>query len=176
MNAKNMPDHQKRPIRCKFCDIEFLQTPSKIRLAKKNIFCCKKCKDDYERTIDRIIKPCKVCGIEMNLRKSEAHRFSTCSIGCRRTARADEKNPNWQGGITENRQKAMAQREYKQWRLAVFERDNYTCQFCHKRGGNIEADHIKRWKDFPELRYDITNGRTLCPKCHRTTFKNLVLL
>jgi len=81
---------------------------------------------------------------------------------------------NWQGGLSKlhktERQYLMQKREYKQWRKAVFERDNYICQKCGKRGnGELNADHIKSWALYPELRYTLSNGRTLCANCHRKT-------
>lgn len=82
---------------------------------------------------------------------------------------AREKNPNWKGGITTGRHLAMGQIEYKLWRKAVFERDNYTCQICFVKGIVLNADHIKPWALYPELRYAIDNGRTLCLFCHRKT-------
>lgn len=54
----------------------------------------------------------------------------------------------------------------------VFERDDYTCQICFARGVLLHADHIKSWKDYPELRFEIPNCRTLCRPCHYfVTFK-----
>lgn len=55
------------------------------------------------------------------------------------------------------------------WRKSVFERDNYTCQICGIRGVKIQADHIKPFKYFPELRWELSNGRALCVPCHRKT-------
>lgn len=82
---------------------------------------------------------------------------------------AGEASPHWKGGITPEVQKIRNSLEYKVWRTAVFERDNYTCQECNNRGGYLNADHIKRFADYPELRFELNNGRTLCRDCHRKT-------
>ena len=75
----------------------------------------------------------------------------------------------WQGGIT-NRNKLLRNRkEQKDWRKAIFERDNFTCQACGVRGVELHADHIKPFALFPELRLDLNNGRTLCVPCHKKT-------
>ena len=75
----------------------------------------------------------------------------------------------WKGGITPINAKIRTSLEYKIWRRAVFERDNYTCVWCGKKGVYIEADHIKPFAHYPELRFAIDNGRTLCKSCHKTT-------
>lgn len=64
---------------------------------------------------------------------------------------------------------------YQDWRKAVFVRDQYTCKKCGKVGGTLNAHHIKTYKDFPELRYEISNGQTLCEQCHRQLHKELRL-
>lgn len=76
---------------------------------------------------------------------------------------------NWKGGITPLNQIIRHSIEYKLWRIAVFERDKYTCRFCGQIGGKLNADHIKPFSLFPELRFAIDNGRTLCIDCHRKT-------
>lgn len=54
----------------------------------------------------------------------------------------------------------------------AFDRDDYTCQICFKRGGSLQVDHIESWAKHPELRFDINNCRTLCMACHYyVTFK-----
>ncbi len=59
--------------------------------------------------------------------------------------------------------------EDRDWRKAVFERDDYTCTICGQRGGRLQADHIKPFKEFPALRHVLGNGRTLCVPCHVKT-------
>jgi 5-methylcytosine-specific restriction endonuclease McrA len=59
--------------------------------------------------------------------------------------------------------------ENTQWRKAVFERDNYTCVFCNIKGGKLQADHIKPYCLYPDLRWELDNGRTLCFECHKKT-------
>ena len=60
-------------------------------------------------------------------------------------------------------------KEYDAWRSEVFRRDDYTCKSCGQRGGKLHADHIKPFALFPELRLDVSNGRTLCKPCHLKT-------
>jgi hypothetical protein len=78
---------------------------------------------------------------------------------------------NWQGGKTVEQKTIRNSLEYSLWREAVFKRDNYTCQNveCGKRGCYLEADHIKPFAYFPDLRFYVNNGRTLCLDCHSLT-------
>jgi HNH endonuclease/NUMOD3 motif len=84
--------------------------------------------------------------------------------------RRGENATNWRGGITPKNLIIRHSLEYKLWRQAVFERDSYTCVLCgDNRGGNLQADHIKPFALYPELRLAIDNGRTLCIPCHKLT-------
>lgn len=72
---------------------------------------------------------------------------------------------NWRGGRPQDRGGFF----YIAWKRAVHRRDANTCQMCgatELKGINRQADHIAPWRDFPELRYDVANGRTLCKPCH----------
>lgn len=85
-------------------------------------------------------------------------------------------NPNhnhWVDGKSQERSservKEMGRLEYREWRKTVFKRDNYTCIECKQIGGSLQADHIKPYCNYPSLRYEISNGRTLCKNCHLKT-------
>ncbi len=61
---------------------------------------------------------------------------------------------------------------YKEWKNKVFKRDNYTCQCCGKRGGNLNAHHLYNFAEYEDLRYDVDNGITFCEHCHLVNYQN----
>lgn len=75
----------------------------------------------------------------------------------------------WIDGRCKENKLLRSRDEYKQLRKNVFKRDNYTCQICYKTKTYIQMDHIKEWCNYPELRFEITNCRTLCLECHKKT-------
>ena len=75
----------------------------------------------------------------------------------------------WKGGITPTHQAIRVSQPYKDWRRHVFNRDNYICQACGKRGGRLHADHELPFSLYPDLRLEILNGRTMCIPCHKLT-------
>lgn len=97
---------------------------------------------------------CKVCGEPIERAKRSKSIY--CSVECMGIDRDKEKNPNWKGG---NR---------TDFREQVFERDDFTCQKCGKRGGNLNAHHMLSFQDNPDTRFMIENGITLCTVCHYT--------
>jgi hypothetical protein len=83
--------------------------------------------------------------------------------------RKGDKWYTWKGGLTKQNLLIRNQVEYKLWREAVFKRDRWTCVWCGVKGGKLNADHIKPFCNYPELRFALDNGRTLCVPCHKTT-------
>lgn len=80
------------------------------------------------------------------------------------------KNHNWRGGITEVHQLLRKQLEYRVWRKAVFERDDWKCKKCGEFE-NLRAHHIKNFSKYPELMFAIDNGITFCEDCHKLFHK-----
>lgn len=81
------------------------------------------------------------------------------------------KNYFWKGGVTQINILLRNSQQYKLWRRSAFERDNYTCQSCGKEG-HVEVHHIKPFSINPELRFEISNGITLCKDCHKKVHKD----
>lgn len=106
-----------------------------------------------------------------------------------------KKHWNWQKGKTDLLKRLRVSKEYKEWVSAVFNRDYWTCQKCGRHGGTMHPHHIKPiarifdnfLRHFNQLNtmenkedlmkaarsyqpfWDISNGITLCPGCHRET-------
>ena len=94
----------------------------------------------------------------------EARRKITLSLMGRRVR---EKCHFWKGGVSTQNELLRHGVQFRLWREAVFARDGWTCQKCKVRGGNLHSHHIKYFSQYPELRFAIDNGITLCISCHR---------
>jgi hypothetical protein len=97
-----------------------------------------------------------------------------------RAKRIGTNAPRWKGGITPKNTLIRNSIDYEHWRNSVFTRDDWTCQICGQRGGDLHAHHIKPFAVFFELRLDINNGITYCRRCHRmvhtgTKYDNYVI-
>ena len=70
-------------------------------------------------------------------------------------------NNKWTGN-------ALPRRDSKHavWSKNVMSRDAGSCQSCGCTEGEMHAHHVKPWKAYPELRYDVANGLTVCAPCH----------
>jgi 5-methylcytosine-specific restriction endonuclease McrA len=145
-------------------------------------------KPNYPKT--SIKKNCLNCGIEMWIEQNrlKSGRGKFCTAACRRlgiftqevrkkmsdkkkgkpSGRGGERCHFWKGGVTEVNRVIRMSTEMRNWKRAVFERDNYTCIWCGTKG-DINADHIKPFATYPDLRFDVDNGRTLCVPCHKKT-------
>lgn len=164
-------------IQCIECYKEF-ETREYLVNVKKRKFCTQSCyyknkigRKIGRRTVFSYIK-CHICGkiFERSNRWIKEKNF--CSKKCtgrhNKVLMSGSNNWNWKGGKPKDKRSANTE-EYQAWRKSVFERDNYTCQRedCDsKRGIYLHCHHIKSWAKFPELRYEVSNGLTLCVDCH----------
>jgi len=158
-----------RPIRlCPICGKDG------VRVGRK--YCSQKCYGISERGKISPMKG-KKFGAEFRKKVSEAKKGKRPHNYGKPNYKGRGKNCHlWKGGVTKLNAQVRTSIEYKNWRRAVFERDDYTCQKCEERNGDKEVHHIKSFAQHPELRFKVSNGITLCPSCHKQTdtyLKNL---
>ena len=115
---------------------------------------------------------CAQCNKKIRImgRRRKESKDNFCSRKCRGlwTSRNSigEKATNWRGGINPINDNIRKSATYKTWRRTVFVRDEFTCRECGRKHIYIVAHHIKPFSKYPELRFDIDNGKTLCEECH----------
>lgn len=143
------------------------ETKLKMSLSKRG----KKFSDEAKENMSKAQKG-RIASEETRQKQSIARKGRKLTIEHRRKiglAKLGSKSHLWKGGVSEINAKIRSSLEYRLWRESVFKRDNFTCNWCGKKGSVLNADHIKPFAHYPELRFAIDNGRTLCVPCHKTT-------
>lgn len=156
---------------CKICGTNIFSYGKTIK-----VYCSRKCMIKGYRRRTSVI--CSYCGIKFEKNNSHikhgqirGYKNHFCSTDCSRNYHVGENNANWIKDRSKVKSEIRCLRystKMKDWRESVFKRDDYTCQKCHKKGAFLNAHHIKRFADFPDLRFVISNGITLCKKCHKS--------
>lgn len=122
------------------------------------------------RTKIRIKHNCELCNnYEFDILPDSFIRGTRCPK-CSIINHKGEKHPKYNVLLTDkDREKRdMQNGEIRKWTSNVFERDNYTCQCCNKRGNTkLNAHHLNSWNKYKKLRFEINNGITLCEECHK---------
>ena len=165
------------PIKCKQCGQTFEVIPARKDTAS---LCSYKCagawrRDNYKgennpKWLKSVVreKPCAHCGKTFRHKKGPITNFAKrkfCSVECAKDGQdrpAGEDHANWRP----NGRRANRRGKHGSWARAVISRDKATCQHCGATDVELHAHHIKPYADHPELRWDLTNGLTLCCYCH----------
>ena len=136
-------------ISCYICKKITYKYPRDIKRNSKRMFCGQNCFIKWTQT---------EYSIEQKLKGTQPPVLSGIN------------SPAWKGGISRAYKTGYYSIKYRNWRKQVFERDNFECQKCfQKRGKYITAHHIKSWRNYLDLRYELSNGVTLCELCHNET-------
>lgn len=161
-------------VRCEWCGKQEHVTPGR---AKKYRFCSYACRGEWRRkyytgannplwTGGARKKTCANCGVEFSIKPNQPittfrkQRFCSHECGVLGRNIRGEMNPNWKGGHSNRSAKQH------RWATLVISRDMATCQRCGATGVELHAHHKQPFKEYPELRWDVENGITLCFRCH----------
>lgn len=130
-------------------------------------------KDCWKIRNPKILNECLLCGKEFWSYKSDNKTYCSkkCSSIKSREFKKGNKSHLWKGGKTKLNKLERCRSEYREWRNKIFIRDKYTCQKCGIKSIKgltvyLHSHHIKSFADYPESRFDINNGITLCKNCH----------
>lgn len=116
--------------------------------------------------------------------KTLEHRLAMSVSAIKSGIRGGEKNGNWRGGKTSENLRGRSKTAYHEWKHSVFSKANWKCQECGREHSSIceccgtrtilHAHHIKSYSEFPELRYEVSNGKALCERCHMLEHHNKI--
>ena len=114
---------------------------------------------------------CSSCGVLIRRPPSKVKRSKHifCSTACKGIFMTGEKNPSWKGGTQSSTftKWVKNQKDYKEWRNAVLERDEHTCQITGKKNIPLDVHHIHPKADYQDLALDVDNGVTISQEAHR---------
>ena len=163
---------------CLQCGKQQEVAPSRAKIYK---FCSYKCRGDWRAVHwtgsnnprwqgGERRKACKHCGVEFTLTPTRPitsfRKQKFCSKACAdigQVRHSGEAHPLWKPVTRKKNRRGDKQRT---WARLVISRDHATCQRCGATGVELHAHHIKAYQDYPESRWDVANGLTLCAKCH----------
>lgn len=169
-------------LTCEICNTVYKVQPKREFISRT---CSRKCADKLKSIsmlgsshprYSKTEKECLICGKNFITTSSRERRSKTCSKVCdgkyRSKTYIGENGANWKGGLTLEKDRIRGTIEYRLWRDTVYLRDDFKCQKCgDNTGGNLNAHHILNFSKFPDLRFNISNGITLCSKCHNPAIK-----
>lgn len=136
-----------------------------------------------------VFKNCEDCGAKLSRSSCYKATASRC-FPCSMKNHSRDGHHNWKGGVSSLR--SLVHLLLKPlWVDPIFKRDQYTCRFCRKTGGNLNAHHIYPYrkirdriiKSNPKINLRTFDGRkkmallvveahelqygiTLCEPCH----------
>lgn len=149
---------------CKNCGKEFITKNT----SNANKYCSRECYD-AQHGIKNKERECPNCHHLFIAKQSEdTYCSQKCYLQHIHSINKGENHWNWKGGITSENEKLRKSEEYKEWQQKVYKRDFFHCQICGSKE-EINAHHLWSWKEYPDKRFDVDNGITLCKKCHTLT-------
>jgi len=164
-------------VQCVQCGATFNVVPARLSTAK---FCSLSCRGKAQAVSQRgknnpkwlggaREKVCQHCGVRFTLKPKQPittfRNQKFCSKACADKGgfrRTGEQHPLYKPDSRRNNRRG----KHGAWSRSVISRDRATCQQCGATGIELHAHHIKPFRDFPELRWELSNGITLCHKCH----------
>lgn len=180
-NATGADNQQERfymHVICEVCGTEKKRDKNQMLRNKRN-FCSRACYEVWwkenvwgrgeknSKWKPKITVTCLSCEKQFEVAPSRKDKAKFCSYSCRaRHYFTGHNNPLWKDGVSGDNKKFRRSAAYAEWRNSIYRRDRWTCQKCGYKGKQLIAHHIKKFSDYPELRLELSNGITLCRKCH----------
>jgi len=180
MGYKRKTNHKRKGL-CRICSHRFSKKPTLQEIeANQNVdfndvkyvsFNKIKSSGSGLKTLYRC--QCKFCGID----KGHVNK-KLFTARCYKCAMTDERKKqisatcqkidieNWVGNTAPKNTLIRQSKLGREWRQLIFEKYNYTCDISGKKGGKLQAHHLRSFDLNIESRFDIDNGICLSKEMH----------
>ncbi len=151
-----MRQRKPKERQCQNCGEMFLSSQWRPK------FCTPQCWYAFNsrtKTRERVCKICQKQFIKQVSVLRDPNKGQYCSKKCRGVAQIEEFKDIPQKG----RGNRLADQK---WKIAVREKDDYTCQRCGIKEKYIHTHHVATRSRRPDLKHDVSNGKCLCNSCH----------
>jgi hypothetical protein len=153
------------PIEVRICAAPGCNTTFECKVNSRRKYCCRRCSNQTTRITRKHRK--YTSPMKGKKRPPFSEEWKQNMSKAKKGKGRGKDNSNWKGGKTKETLRIRFCDAYIKWRQSVFERDNFTCQYCGKRKGQrLAAHHIQSFIDCPEDRFNVDNGVTFCNGCH----------
>ena len=180
-SKESNPNFKSEKRKCDNCKKDIYVTPSEKRSLKHH-YCSRECANSHKSVIytgennkqfKSAFVSCSYCGGVFERKPfliNDHNNF--CSPSCKNQwliqfnkSRVGENHPLWDFSKSwEERYIGRGYYEYLTWRKKILRRDK-SCIKCGSKE-DLVAHHILNYSEYPSLRTDINNGKTLCKDCH----------
>lgn len=181
-------ENHQTTVKCNICGKEFVRQKSHADKVLNN-YCSYECSakgfsknhtgENHPGFLNTYTE-CAYCHKEIYRKRAvlKKNKNSFCSSGCKNKWESENlsgiNSHHYNENITDaERVRGRKYYEYRQWRIRVYERDEYTCQICgFDNGGILNAHHLNGYNWDKKNRTNVDNAVTLCELCH-SNFHNI---
>lgn len=109
------------------------------------------------------------CGNKISVKANHLKIGHTFTCGNRAIHYSGKNNPSWKGGVTPENNRIRSSINYKEYRESVLNKDNHSCIICGAKN-NLEVHHIFPFAIFPDDRFRVDCGCTICKNHHTGSY------
>jgi len=148
---------------CHYCSIH--SEEHRLKLTGEN-------NPKFGKTLEELYGEEKAKELKENMKKPKSEETKK-KISISISGKIGQAAPNWNPNLTaeeraERKENRNNDPEFVKWSIKIKERDNFKCVIPGCNNHDLESHHLDNWNDFPDKRYDLDNGVTLCLEHHKS--------
>ena len=155
------------PRICKTCLRDFVAPLGEVNKPRRAMYCSKQCRPPWNKNMKGRQPWQNISGLLKSGNSSTQFKKGSvpyCKLHPEIMPRG-EQHHDWIANrkLLKDDHRDRGGQLHREWSRFVKNRDGWKCSISNGDcSGRVEAHHILSWKDHEELRYEVSNGITLC--------------